>query len=1703
MTGIQQSSGGGLQLTCVWMLRRSAALFVSAMFVSGLVAFSTWAFRAGAQEICPDPVSFMEQAQLYEAACGSHTPLPASQLSDVEREFEGVWRVEVASDDGTTSYFAALSKGLGDVGYRDPNGPWTLIGQFRTYPVAPQDVSASGLTTAFYDGSDAEPMRVQSMGQSGMLGGQWSYKGRTFRVTWQKTAPPRVTSVTFDSNWSRHDGTHVSESVTMGEAEGGFEFWGPMGCGGARGNCHRVYLTVYGDNLAGPRAIWLDPLSHLELIETRFVNVRDETSTTGFAMKGAVANQADTKAISFQFAVRDGITAGAYTLWFGDIPIPFEIRLPNDGAADIAAQTAETLEFTGEHTLEIQNLGPLPSTILKLTLDVMDQSVGVQPQMEVCREATATCLRCEVDAVPGNAGDIGGICDAAPLAVGEKTALNLSFPDEIDQTGCVSDTAQRWRATIASDVADLNPQNNTVEFETYLMPPSQVAFVDAGTKAEIDTIYPGQRFQVIASLAVPLCPNDAPIGPFFADLLADPSDEFAGEASRERIEQVELAINPDGQGDLTVLYSQVLSLDRLLGGTDGWGNAEFTTGKSFAQVDSLTDRLSAQFGSAEASARIVVPDQPVSVSLSGWENSEQRDADSRISAEELVSLSAELEPDHPLHGTTFVEGFIVFLTEEIDVADIPADWNEWLDLDIEGLAQPVTLHASGDNSFESSPMFVPQTPDGIEYRWAVGAFPQGAPASPNAHLVEIIGISGPYLVRNIDDGGGDVLAADDALYWGDDVTVLASLPDAEQTGQSTAITLVRKADGEDVFGADETLELTLPLLPLSGADAPRQPRDLGGMTHYVRLGPVSAAENPGGNLVNVRPGSTISASIESGESTPPVVVESGLRLVSLRFVKAPKSILAVVNLAEAQSSVDTSGPPHDLLVLATVFSEGGVDGANEGHEVFDLPTFQGSLTAFRDGVRIGTPLKLAFRTTAACSDLDEDCQRGFHYYASQPLHLTEGELGAAMRTGDEVEAEIPEALGLGAATVSLTVVDPPIRISTLDIRAVKSGIPVEGDTVEIDGALQALLTFSSPPVADEISFALEVRRGDALVGEYAAKARGVAPSSTDFVSDPIPLGANSPLGFIIAGDRITARYTAPDEGRTTRIDSLSVTGRPGVVQTVEFLDELGQPVVEQRLNSSVRVRVTYEALDPENSPQDIQLVSGPSPVSPAVIVQSSTKLASELAPQAPRFKLSPIANGGRPTFETEPILLSLTDNPELQVQPGFRIDAALGERSASLRVTEPVLGDGKGRLEVRARNYQGHELDYLVQVFSMSVSRGTNAPDIFANSSVDLDPGEYVVRIDYPRPFTQTIDIESGQELCLEVPWRQLGAFRYTRISPRGDREAVPYEASILSNSPAADSWCGAPAKRPGNWQVGAWLDHLNAETGVRPIDLPIGRYDIIAQVPAAQGGGRNTRRSLMIAAGQLEDWSLQTGVLRHGVIGADGRPLQNAWLEIAGSDGYTRPRLLEGTSSELAPGSYDLKWSTPNFSARKPVRVVAGQAREAGLQTGEVNIAPLPGNLPPIRVRFTALQGPDIQLPSQDVQTRSTFLKVNSGQSVELPPGSYDYVFETDVGRHSISRSVVVRAGGSVSIPAPSISRLNISHVGERLERFSISGGPSGASHGTSFLIYPGEAKAFWLQSGEYEIRRLDHEGSWTQSDADIWRVRLRPGVERTLKTN
>jgi len=285
--------------------------------------------QAAPAEQCPETVAHFQAVQWYPNSCGSQTPPYAIDAS--VQSMEGAWNIEVISESESSYWIGALSKGFIGVGLREPDGDWGLIGEFRTYLASPVEVTSGSLVTAFIDGDGAEALRVGGAANTGFLTGQHSRGDQVSTANWRKLPPPRVGAVEFDSNRRDADGEPVLSTLQLDgsvdeQGVGRIELNHPVSCGaGMRGNCTSLYVTVYGENLAQPAPVWLDPNSHMELLDTSFLFGDNESYSTDFAMKWMVTGEPETQAVRFRFVIWDGAKPGRYVLWYGDTPIPFDL----------------------------------------------------------------------------------------------------------------------------------------------------------------------------------------------------------------------------------------------------------------------------------------------------------------------------------------------------------------------------------------------------------------------------------------------------------------------------------------------------------------------------------------------------------------------------------------------------------------------------------------------------------------------------------------------------------------------------------------------------------------------------------------------------------------------------------------------------------------------------------------------------------------------------------------------------------------------------------------------------------------------------------------------------------------------------------------------------------------------------------------------------------------------------------------------------------------------------------------------------------------------------------------------------------------------------------------------------------------------------------------------------------------------------------
>lgn len=285
---------------------------------------------------CPETVAFFEFAQNWPESCGTVVPPNVSGAPEGgTAALEGVWEIEVRTKDGPLRWVGALNKGLAHVGARTPDAPWNFIGNLTgpidepklpfigdTFSVTPEAVSGAGVKVSL----GGYEITVSPAGAANMMTGRWRRRDETGVVIWRKRPPASVRSVRFYSNFKDADGEDVVDEIAMGSRPARIEARHVVGCGYGhmRGNCHRVYVTIYGSGLEGPHEVWLDPNSHMELLERRYIFQDDNTFPASSAMGWIVSSRRSVKGIQLQFALWDGARPGPQILWFDGRPIPFD-----------------------------------------------------------------------------------------------------------------------------------------------------------------------------------------------------------------------------------------------------------------------------------------------------------------------------------------------------------------------------------------------------------------------------------------------------------------------------------------------------------------------------------------------------------------------------------------------------------------------------------------------------------------------------------------------------------------------------------------------------------------------------------------------------------------------------------------------------------------------------------------------------------------------------------------------------------------------------------------------------------------------------------------------------------------------------------------------------------------------------------------------------------------------------------------------------------------------------------------------------------------------------------------------------------------------------------------------------------------------------------------------------------------------------------
>ena len=291
--------------------------------------------EAIAESSCPETVSFFDGAQKFPGSCGAVVPpqVPGSP-PDSLKIYEGVWDVRLEGKDEVVEWVGVLSKGMGVVGQRAPNAEWSIFGAWSAAydsGVVPflrnlggrVDSISAGALRANVSGYE---ITVHPNGSTSLVG-RWKYRDTNGMAVWSRRPQAQISELIYNSNRADEAGNRIISRVRPGEV-GRLEFNHPVTCGYGhmRGNCHNIYISVYGWPMGAPLDVWLDPVSHLEHLQSRFVyEGGDKAPEANYSMGSSIVARGLIDHMQLQFVAWDGMTPGKQVLWIDGQAYPFDI----------------------------------------------------------------------------------------------------------------------------------------------------------------------------------------------------------------------------------------------------------------------------------------------------------------------------------------------------------------------------------------------------------------------------------------------------------------------------------------------------------------------------------------------------------------------------------------------------------------------------------------------------------------------------------------------------------------------------------------------------------------------------------------------------------------------------------------------------------------------------------------------------------------------------------------------------------------------------------------------------------------------------------------------------------------------------------------------------------------------------------------------------------------------------------------------------------------------------------------------------------------------------------------------------------------------------------------------------------------------------------------------------------------------------------
>jgi len=1270
-----------------------------------------------------------------------------------------------------------------------------------------------------------------------------------------------------------------------------------------------------------------------------------------------------------------------------DYEIMVNVKKGENRFADLKIEVAPNTENSDKIAFTVENIGPAEAIKTQLSVSSIDNAAY---SLQICQGGE--CQPCDTDYVNPQTQREGCLID--DLALGESRSFEL-VPDETPPgiakpvpLTCSVDEKREWTLEVFSEIEDNDYDNNIEDFVQDIWADTELSFVDANTGADIEQITTGQKFKLRAVFEETGCGRRVT-----SSLWAKLANAENGE---EGMVELNVASDDGKIFESEAMAPEMISVDSRNGYietdlkilTDYSGYLLSEGNEIIASRGGESDNLLYEASEQKAQIRLAA------LSAEGINLNERI-----ISNGQEYEIILSLEEGHPLREKQQVD--VTMINVEVDwEGEVPGDWDSWIGngtfytrtIETLNRVEP-GIYTSGYRTLEA----LPYGREEISTVALVAVFPDAEISStqeyrsPSSLMINtdnalLVSTSLAPLILTSDVPGQWKKASGD-VFVGDNIFILAN----NQPDDVRAVNINTTTD----------YLLNLPMKSLSNGDYFQLNSNMRSL--YTHISPLISIDRltlitrPDQNeLMKVNIGDSIRVIQSSGENkflspqqySTELEVATNIKIDQMKFVAIPDDGTLAENLLGG--GYPWIGIGRRAAITDDAIIESSIDmpvavavelTADSDYQERVLPdTVDAQISVYRNGelIKNNIPHVLRRRQT--------EIDRQTVYTSDVSYYLNAVSRDYEIQVGDTVNALLSAPWLSDEQNIVLNVL--PVTERLIDLKMIASlgedeAGPLPTNTIYIDGVFRAEMNFGQAPMSDLASIDVRAWREDGEAMSTRIYARKSAEDENTYISENIDLLLDDRFRGLRAGDMLQSRYG--EEWEWEDGNPLVVTGRNLAVDSISFLDAAsGSPMEEAPVGSEVIVEVTFEALEQDTAiPQIVLETAGPS--------IRENGLLSEAQKTRIKLTLEPTAEAEN-MYVTKVISLTSEDNSAdaLSVQPDFGVVARVMNSEANLAITEGVLDETKGRLEVNVTDSFGHEVNYPVAAID-----GSKRYDLWANRTVDMEPGQYDVVVMGPIRYSQVVTIEAGDELCMSRP-ATMGRVKTIKSASPGMEEPLPGILFRNWKISGANTWCGE-GTAPGNWAQGRWLNDPVETDGVRVTELPAGKYEFDTKMWLEDGKAKG---QVDVIAGELSELVIREGQVLVTIN-------DNANAKLPADIRFNDEEIINGEPTQIAIGSGLLSAQIGSAEYTKSVTISHGGLIEENIQTGRVIfVDQLPG-ASPTKIALRSLM-PQIQLSTD----------INAGEELQLPQGFYRY--EYPELRNQQPGSFRVYSGGDIEIQTP-----------------------------------------------------------------------------------